>query len=153
LHGSVCDIPLPDASVDGLYNLGVLEHFDGSSIRKILEESRRVVRPGGKTIIFWPHKNATSVAVLKLVHWFRRRILKKEDALHAPEISLLPSRKHALNILREAGFEPIDYYFGISDFWVQAVVVGQKPSPQTASHHEDRFASHDFASDRTVAIQ
>lgn len=153
LHGSVCDIPLPDASVDGLYNLGVLEHFDGSSIRKILEESRRVVRPGGKTIIFWPHKNATSVAVLKLVHWFRRRILKKKDALHAPEISLLPSRKHALNILREAGFEPIDYYFGISDFWVQAVVVGQKPSPQTASHHEDRFTSHDFASDRTVAIQ
>jgi dolichol-phosphate mannosyltransferase len=152
IHGSILDIPLPDESVDGLYNLGVVEHFDAPAIRRILEESRRVVRPGGKIVIFWPHKKATSVAVLKLVHWFRKRVLKKEQALHAPEISLLPSKTHALKALREAGFEPIDYYFGFSDFWVQAVVVGQKPLPQTQSQPEDYFHSHDFASHRSVAI-
>ena len=153
VHGSILDIPLPDESVDGLYNLGVVEHFDASAIRRILEESRRVLRPGGKTIIFWPHKRATSVAVLKVVHWFRKRVLKKEQDLHAPEISLLPSRRHALKALREAGFEPVDYYFGSADFWVQAVVVGQKPLPQTQSHREDSFHSHDFTSDRSLAIR
>jgi ubiquinone/menaquinone biosynthesis C-methylase UbiE len=152
LHASILDIPLPDESFDGVYNLGVVEHFDASAIRRILKESRRVLRAGGKTIIFWPHKNATSVAALKLVHWFRKRLFKKEQALHAPEISLLPSKTHAMNALREAGFEPVDYYFGIADFWVQAVVVGQKPLLQTHSHPEDLFDSHDFASDRSVAI-
>jgi dolichol-phosphate mannosyltransferase len=152
LHGSILDIPLPDESVDGVYNLGVVEHFDAASIRRILKESHRVLRAGGKTIIFWPHKYATSVAVLKLVHWFRKRLLKKEQPLHAPEISLLPSKTHAVNALREAGFEPVDYYFGVADFWVQAVVVGQKPLLQTHSHPEDLFDSHEFASGRSVAI-
>jgi ubiquinone/menaquinone biosynthesis C-methylase UbiE len=152
VHGSILNIPLTGESVDGLYNLGVVEHFDASAIRRILEESHRVLRPGGKTIIFWPHKKATSVAVLRLVHWFRKRVLKKHEDLHAPEISLLPSKRHALNALREAGFEPIDYYFGFADFWVQAVVVGQKPLPQTQSHSEDFVHSHDFTSDRSIAI-
>ena len=136
VHGSILDIPLPDESVDGLYTLGVVEHFNAAAIQRILEETRRVLRPGGKTIIFWPHKNATSVAVLRLVHWFRKRVLKKEQPLHAPEISLLPSKIHALKALHESGFEAIDYYFGFADLWVQAVVVGQKPLPQTQSHSD-----------------
>jgi hypothetical protein len=78
--------------------------------------------------------------------------LKKEQPLHAPEISLLPSKTHALQALREAGFEPVDYYFGFADFWVQAVVVGQKPLPQTQSHPEGFFQSHDFASHGSVAV-
>jgi ubiquinone/menaquinone biosynthesis C-methylase UbiE len=152
VHGSILDIPLPDESVDGLYNLGVLEHFEASAIRRILKESHRVLRPGGKTIIFWPHERSTSVAVLKVIHWVRRHMLKKTEDLHAPEISLLPSRTYALKALREAGFEPIDYYFGFADFWVQAIVVGQKPSPQTQSHPEDLVHSHDFTSRRSLAI-
>jgi dolichol-phosphate mannosyltransferase len=152
VHGSILDLPLPDESADGLYTLGVVEHFDAASIQRILDETRRVVRPGGKTIIFWPHRRATSVAVLRLVHWFRKRLLKREQPLHAPEISLLPSKTHALQALREAGFEPVDYYFGFADFWVQAVVVGQKPLPQTQSRSEGFFQSHDFASHGSVAV-
>jgi dolichol-phosphate mannosyltransferase len=154
IHGSILDIPLPGGSVDGVYNLGVLEHFTPSAIQRFLQESRRVLRPGGKVIIFWPHQNATSVAVLKAVHWFRRRILKKQQPLHAPEISLLRSKTHALDVLREAGFEPIDYYFGLADFWVQAVVVGQKPLPEPQpSRSENVFDSHDFTPDQSVALR
>ena len=153
IHGSILDIPLSGGSVDGVYNLGVLEHFTPSAIQRFLEESRRVLRPGGKVIIFWPHQNATSVAVLKVVHWFRRRVLKKQQPLHAPEISLLPSKTHALNVLREAGFEPVDYYFGAADFWVQAVVVGQKPLPETQSHSENLFDSHEFTPGQSIAVR
>ncbi len=151
IHGSILDIPLPDESMDGLYNLGVVEHFSPNAIRKILKESWRVLRPGGKTILFWPHKNATSVVVLRAVHWFRRCVLKKHQDLHAPEISLLPSKAHALNVLREAGFVPIDYAFGIADFWVQAVVVGQKPLTQSRS--EKIFDSHVYTPDESIAAR
>ena len=54
--------------------------------------------------------------------------------------------------LHEAGLEPIDYYFGFSDLWVQAVVVGQKPLPQTQSHSEGFFQSHGFPSHGSVAV-
>jgi len=153
IHGSILDIPLPDESVDGIYNLGVVEHFAPSAVRRILEESRRVLRPGGKAIIFWPHQKATSVAALKAIHWFRQWVMKKQQPLHAPEISLLPSRIHALDALREAGFEPIDYDFGCSDFWVQAVVVGQKPLSKTQSHRQDFVDSHEFISRRSIALR
>jgi ubiquinone/menaquinone biosynthesis C-methylase UbiE len=153
IHGSILDVPLPGESVDGVYNLGVIEHFTPFAILKFLQESRRVLRPGGKAIIFWPHQNATSVAVLKVVHWFRRRVLKKQQPLHAPEVSLLPSKTHAMNVLREAGFEPIDYYFGPADFWVQAVVVGQKPLPEARFHSENVFDSHDFTPDQSIAAR
>ena len=146
-------MPLPDESVDGVYNLGVVEHFSSGAIRIILEESHRVLRPGGKTIIFWPHRKATSVAVLKVLHWFRMKVLKRENALHAPEISLLPSMAHALETLREAGFETVDYNFGFIDFWVQAVVVGQKPFSGTRSHRRGSFTSDDVTSAQTVALR
>ncbi len=153
IHGSILDIPLPNESLDGLYNVGVVEHFTSSTIQRILDESWRVLRPGGKTIIFWPHQRATSVAVLKAIHWFRRRVLNTQQALHAPEISLLPSKTHALKTLRQSGFEPIDYYFGFADFWVQAVVVGQKPVPKSQSPRKDLFDSPDFTSNGSLAIR
>jgi hypothetical protein len=46
----------------------------------------------------------------------------------------------------------MDYYFGFADFRAQAVVVGQKPLPQTLSHPEDLFRSHEFTSNCSVVI-
>ena len=48
---------------------------------------------------------------------------------------------HALKALREAGFELVDYYFGLADFWVQAVVVGQKPLPKAKHHRKEHLQS------------
>ncbi len=51
--GDVGRLPLPAASVDGYWSLGVVEHFyDGyASIR---DEMRRVVRPGGYLFLTFP---------------------------------------------------------------------------------------------------
>ena len=53
LAGDVRGLPLPTASVDGYWSLGVIEHFyDGySSIR---DEMARVVRPGGYLFLTFP---------------------------------------------------------------------------------------------------
>jgi len=116
-------------SFDGAYNLGVVEHFTQDQIVQILREMGRTVKPGGKVVIFWPHRRATSVFVLKLVHWMLdcfRRHGGKQVRLHPPEISLLKSRDQAREVIELAGFKLIDYYFGIRDLLVQAVVVGCK---------------------------
>ena len=113
-------------SFDGAYNLGVVEHFTPEQIGTILTEMGRVVKPEGKIVIFWPHKKATSVWVIKKIHWLLGRFSRNPVLLHPPEISLLDSREQARQTVEKAGFNMVDYYFGVKDLLVQAVVVGQK---------------------------
>ena len=104
----------------------MVEHFTAELIRKILSEMGRVLKPGGKIVIFWPHQKATSVWVLRRIHWLLGMFSKNPVQLHPPEISLLNSREQAKAVCEKAGFSMVDYYFGVKDLLVQAVVVGQK---------------------------
>lgn len=129
-HGDILHLDeVPGASFDGAYNLGVVEHFSKEQIVQILREMGRTVKPGGKVVIFWPHRRATSVFVLKVIH----RLLDvfrgergPQVRLHPAEISLLESRHQAREVVEEAGFNLVEYYFGLRDLLVQAVVVGCK---------------------------
>lgn len=125
-HASVFDLPFADGSFDGAYSLGLVEHFTEPEIRRMFAETRRVLRAGGKMIIFWPHRRASSVLVLRAVHWVLNDLLHKDVQLYPPEISLLKSRSAVEPLLREAGFDLIDYYFGAKDLFVQAVLVAAK---------------------------
>lgn len=125
-HGTIFQLPFEDGSFDGIYNLGVMEHFTRDEIRKILGEFHRVLKPGGKIVIFWPHARATSVFVLGLCHKILRSTLRSQKQLHPPEISHVRSKHHASEILEDAGFVLSDYHFGVQDMFVQAVVVGVK---------------------------
>ena len=127
VHGSPLDLPVPDATFDGVFNLGVVEHFTGEQLDRFFGECRRVLKPGGRTVIFWPHRRATSGYVIRTAHRLFRSV-GPETQMHAPEISLLQSRSHAENVLARAGLSLTDYQFGPSDFWVQAIVVAEKPA-------------------------
>lgn len=131
-HASIFKLPHEDDSFDGVYNLGVVEHFRPDEINEILREFRRVLKPGGKILIFWPHRRATSVMVLKVAHFVLNRLLKKDKEFHPPEITLIRSKRHARDALTRAGFDPTRYSFTIKDLFIQAVVVGtlaEAPAP------------------------
>jgi SAM-dependent methyltransferase len=128
-HGDILHLDdVAGGSFDGAYNLGVVEHFTQDQIVQILREMGRTVKSGGKVVIFWPHRRATSVFVLKVIH----RVLDffrpggPQVRLHPPEISLLKSRDQAREVVERAGFNLVEYYFGMRDLLVQAVVVGCK---------------------------
>jgi dolichol-phosphate mannosyltransferase len=129
-HGDILHLDdVAGGSFDGAYNLGVVEHFTQDQIVQILREMGRTVKPGGKVVIFWPHRRATSVFVLKVIHRvldFFRRQGRPQVRLHPPEISLLKSRDQAREVVERAGFNLVEYYFGMRDLLVQAVVVGCK---------------------------
>lgn len=125
-HASILDLPFAAESFDGVYNLGVLEHFTIDEIRTIMAQFRRVLKPGGKLVIFWPHSRATSVAVLNSAHWLLNDVLKKPTRLHPAEISLVRSQQWVEDVVRDAGFRLVKYAFGPRDFFVQAVVVAEK---------------------------
>lgn len=120
---------MPNESFDGAYNLGVVEHFTQEQIVQILGQMGRIVKRGGKVVIFWPHRRASSVFILKCAHRILDLIRQgggSQVRLHPPEVSLLESREQARQVIERAGFNLVEYYFGMRDLLVQAVVVGCK---------------------------
>ena len=125
-QASIFDLPFEAATFDGAYNLGVLEHFRRDEIRHILGELHRVLRPGGKLVVFWPHRRGSSVLFLRALRHLLRGVLGREQKFHPDEVSLLGSREEAAEFLDAAGFVLREYYFGIRDLFVQCVIVGEK---------------------------
>jgi dolichol-phosphate mannosyltransferase len=124
-HGDILALPYEDHCFDGYYSLGVVEHFTEAQLDRLLGEAHRVLRPGGKLLLFWPHARATSVMVLGLTH----RVLASvgdSTELHPPEVSLLASRDMARRILERNRFRLTSYDFGARDLWVQAVIVAER---------------------------
>jgi dolichol-phosphate mannosyltransferase len=124
-HASIFDLPFEDARFEGIYNLGVVEHFTRDELIQIFSEFRRVLKPGGKLLLFWPHARATSVAVLHSIHWILNDVFGRGVRLHPAEVSLVRSRRHAESVLNDGGFALGDFKFGPADLFIQAVVTAQ----------------------------
>jgi len=123
---SIFDIPSRSLSYDGVYNLGVHEHFTMEENEKILKEFARVLKPNGKIVLFWPPKFGVSVIFLNSLHFLLNNILGKKIQLHPEEISLIKSKRQVSDLLKKAGFKPLGLYFGPIDLFTQFVVVGRK---------------------------
>jgi SAM-dependent methyltransferase len=120
------NLPFESGSFDGVFNLGVMEHFDETQIQALLEEFHRVLAPDGKVVLFWPHARATSVQVIKAIHFIMRHILGKASRLHPDEITLITGEAHASTLLQRAKFKLERYTFGPRDLFIQALIVGTK---------------------------
>lgn len=125
LHGSIFEIPLPDHTLDGVYNLGVMEHFEEPEIEKILLEFKRVIKPGGKIIIFWPPEFGASVLFFKGLKRTLKIATGKDYKFHPDEVCRIKSRKHALQLFSKAGFNVLEYVFGARDAFTYSIVVAE----------------------------
>jgi ubiquinone/menaquinone biosynthesis C-methylase UbiE len=123
IHGSLFHIPLDNEFVDGIYNLGVMEHFTESEIQEILMEFYRVLKPNGRMIIFWPPEFGSSVIFIKGVRFLLKMLFNRDAKIHPDEITLVQSKDHAKSIFKKANFAVIDYYFGMRDLFTHCVIV------------------------------
>lgn len=129
VKGDIFSIPFPKNSMDGVYNLGVMEHFSREDIQKILSEFHRVLKEDGKVVIFWPPEFGSSVSFMKVVEYLLRRVFGKRDVkLRPDEISRIQSKTEAIEIFRRADFEVLEYYFGPRDFFTHSIIVARKGS-------------------------
>jgi dolichol-phosphate mannosyltransferase len=111
---------------DGLYNLGVMEHFEEDQLRQILSEFNRTLKPGGRVVLFWPPVYGLSVIALGIIHFVLNRVLRRNIQLHPPEPSKVRSRKQIQKLLDESGFDLQSFSFGIRDAFTYAVIVATK---------------------------
>jgi ubiquinone/menaquinone biosynthesis C-methylase UbiE len=126
VKASIFNIPFPNETFDGVYSLGVVEHFTEDEIQQILSEFKRVLKPGGKVLTLWPPTFGFTVFILDSAHFILNRILRLKVKLHPDEITRLRSRQHAYSTFQKAGFEVLDYYFGPRDIFTQAAIIVRK---------------------------
>jgi SAM-dependent methyltransferase len=124
--GDVISTGFKDASFDGIYNLGVMEHFSEDDITRILREFHRILKNDGVIILFWPPRYGLTVLFLKGVHYFFNSVLRKKIQLHPLEPSLIKSKRHAEDMVHLAGFCLVAYDFSYIDLFTYAVLVLEK---------------------------
>jgi ubiquinone/menaquinone biosynthesis C-methylase UbiE len=127
IEGNIFSLPFDNESFEGIYNLGVMEHFTEEEIVEILLEFKRVLKPGGKIVLFIPPVFGLTVQVLDFAHFVLNKILRKNVTLHPAEISRVRSKKHIQGLIEKAGFKFVEYYFGPRDVFTQVVAVAYKP--------------------------
>jgi SAM-dependent methyltransferase len=120
-------LPFRDGSISGIWNLGVMEHFEEDQGRAILAEFHRVLKPGHAVLLFWPPDFSSTRWILapieRLVSWWRARPFR----VFPDEVNRLRSRRHALETVAAAGFEPIAADFTLRDWFIHIILVGRKP--------------------------
>jgi len=142
INNNILEGPL-NPPLNGVYSLGLVEHFSKEAILQILIHMRQSILPDGRIILFWPHCRAPSVYFLRAAAWIRQRVGIQEP-LHPPEPSLLKSRQEAETLVEAAGCRLVQYDFGPRDLWIQAAIVLEAKSPvgpePTHSHFEKQGA-------------
>ncbi len=124
--GDIFRLPYRDASMDGIFNFGVMEHFTEEEIGRILAEFRRVLDARGRVVLFWPPDFGLSVIALAfflgVVNRFRREPLK----LYPDEISRIKSFRWARELMEGNGFRVLRLEFGPGDLFTYVAVAAEK---------------------------
>jgi SAM-dependent methyltransferase len=128
VQGDIFHLPFAEESVAGIWNLGVLEHFDVEAGGRILREFRRVLRPGAMAVLFWPPQYGSSRWVLAPIEWLRSRRSGPPFRFFPDEVNRLRSKQHARRALESAGLEAAAVHFTPRDAFIHMVVVARKPA-------------------------
>lgn len=126
IQGDLERLPLRDGTVDGAWNLGVLEHFDQQKGVRVLAELRRVLRPEGIAVLFWPPEFGSSRLVLAPIEFIRSRLSGHPFAFFPDEVNRLRSRAHARRMLADAGLAAVTVDFSARAGFIHLVVVARR---------------------------
>lgn len=124
--GDIFRPPFRDATFDGIWNLGVMEHFETPEIERIFAALGRILKPGARCLIFWPPKYGLSVVALTSFLRVANAVRRRPLHLYPDEVSLFSSVGWARALLRLAGLGVERTHFGIRDLFTYVVLVASK---------------------------
>jgi SAM-dependent methyltransferase len=122
-------MPFRAGSLDGIWNVGVMEHFTQAEIDQVMREFRQSLRPGGALIMFWPGVDSGPQRLLRWVERLVHRLPGQRDfRFHPPEISQLHSQAEASHILTRNGFRVVHVDWGLRSMVGLKTLVGVRPA-------------------------
>lgn len=124
--GDIRDMKFPDNSIDGIWNLGVMEHFTKEDFIQILNEFHRVLKNGAYVILFIPPIFGSTEIVLRSIESFINLFRKKKFRFMTEEITPVRSKKHISSIIKKSKLKLYRTHFSIRDLYTYYVVVCKK---------------------------
>ncbi|EMR73872.1 methylase involved in ubiquinone/menaquinone biosynthesis [Thaumarchaeota archaeon SCGC AB-539-E09] len=122
--GDIFFIPLKHSSLDFVWNLGLLEHFDNPI--PIIREMVRVSREGGRVVGIVPYKYAPIIFMAFLLKPFTR-LTKGYDTFQTwEEAKQLWSPREYIQKFKEAGLKRVKVYIIFESFFFNMVIMGNK---------------------------
>ena len=119
-------MPCRSESIDGIWNLGVMEHFSSEQISACLREFHRVLKPGGVILLFWPSASNSSRWILAPVEKLVSSVRRSNFTFFPGEISRLPSKRHARTLIESQGFEIDLIDFNWRTAFIHMVIAARK---------------------------
>jgi ubiquinone/menaquinone biosynthesis C-methylase UbiE len=124
-------LPFSDDKFDCVFNLGVMEHFGLDEISAMLVEFRRVLKPNGVIILFWPPVYGLSVIVLRVVHKLIMLFNKGFTPLHPREIWLIRSLKQIRRTMELLNYKDVRFRFEIRDLFTHEIIIANSGKIET----------------------
>jgi ubiquinone/menaquinone biosynthesis C-methylase UbiE len=111
--GDIFNLPFTDDSVDGIWNVGVMEHFTQEQIDKIMGEFYRVLKPNHRIVLLIPGSDSIPQRMLRVVEKIiNARNKDKNFRFHPPEISQIKSTKQGRQLIERNNFECLHIDYG-----------------------------------------
>jgi|GEM_PF-2502353 len=114
IQADIRRLPFRNNSLDGLWNLGVLEHFEPHEQLLILQEFHRVLKPGASIILWWPPRHALDRMLLSPFGWPFPNEPGRADRITAREL------------LRSAGFDHVTARYAGGDCLTEMILTGTR---------------------------
>lgn len=121
--GDVFAPPFRTAAIDGVWNLGVMEHFHEPDIRRIFTGLERVLKPGALGLVFWPPVFGSSVIGLGALQYVAQTIFQRRMQFFPDEVSLFRSGRVVRRLLAHTGLRLERVHFSVRDLFTYALVV------------------------------
>jgi SAM-dependent methyltransferase len=125
-----CDafqLPFATGSLDGIWNVGVMEHFLHADIDRMVREFARVLRPGAPLVMLWPARTSIPQRLLRIAEFFiNLRPRPTRFRFHPDEISQLRSSAEGFDVLRRNGLQPVEVSGEWRSLFAFKVVVGRR---------------------------
>jgi SAM-dependent methyltransferase len=126
LQGDLFNLPLQDGSVDVIFNIGVHEHYSNDQNAVILQEFMRVLRVGGRVVLFWPWYWAPLMILGRTINVVMTLVLGRKYELYPNQYWELRRFADGDRLMTQAGFGHVRHYLSTVDLFSMLVLEYEK---------------------------
>lgn len=126
LQGDLFNLPLQDGTVDVIFNIGVHEHYSDEQNAVILKGFRRVLKTGGRVVLFWPWYWAPLMILGRTINVVMTLVKGHKYELYPNQYWELRRFADGDRLLTQAGFTHVRHYLSVVDLCSMLVLEYEK---------------------------
>jgi ubiquinone/menaquinone biosynthesis C-methylase UbiE len=126
VNADLFSLPFKNDSIDGIFNLGVMEHFNEKDTIKILNEMNRVLKKDSYAIFFWARRYSPSNFILGTYSFLVNHLRNRKFWYTPDEISPFTSKIKIVDVVSKSKMSIFKIKPSFGTFLIHEVVICKK---------------------------